>query len=63
MTLFSPGHSPPQVTMPTRIRAGSKNRYSRGPPGSSEGSSLAGQPRATAMPAVSSSSTRSDSCT
>ena len=43
ITLFSPGHSPPQVTMPTRVLAGSKKSRSRGPPGSNDGSSATRQ--------------------
>jgi len=31
MTLFSPGQSPPQVTMAAAVRAGSKKIFSRGP--------------------------------
>ena len=38
MTSFSPGHSPPQVTMATRVLDGSKKIFARGPPGSIDGS-------------------------
>ena len=59
MTLLSPGQSPPQVTIPTRVLDGSKKILRRGPPASKPGSSSTGTPRAPARPAVSSSSTRS----
>ena len=38
MTLFRPGHSPPQVTIPTRVLDGSKKILRRGPPASKPGS-------------------------
>ena len=59
MTLLSPGHSPPQVTIPTRVFDGSKKIFRRGPPASNPGSSSTATPRARAIAAVSSSSTRS----
>jgi hypothetical protein len=31
MTLFMPGHNPPQVTILARVRLGSKNNLARGP--------------------------------
>src|SRR5208337_4852906 len=42
ITLFRPGHKPPQVTMPARVRVGSKNNLSRGPASSNSTSSRAG---------------------
>jgi hypothetical protein len=36
MTSFSPGHNPPQVTIPARICAGSKKRRLRGPASSKD---------------------------
>ena len=60
MTLLSPGQSPPQVTIPTRVFDGSKKICRRGPPASKPGSSLDRRRRARAtIAAVSSSSTRS----
>ena len=63
MTSLRPGHSPPQVTMPTRVFEGSKKICRRGPPGSKPGSSSTGPPRAAIIATVSSSRTRSDSST
>src|SRR5208283_1453418 len=39
MTVFMPGQSPPQVTMPARVSLGSKKSFSRGPAISKKSSS------------------------
>src|SRR5215831_11314819 len=41
-TSLSPGHSPPQVTMPARVSGGLKNRFSRAPANSKRRSSAGG---------------------
>src|SRR4029077_6729376 len=42
ITLFKPGHKPPQVTIPARVFAGSKNNFARGPASSKSTSSRLG---------------------
>src|SRR5215467_14423185 len=59
MTSFSPGHRPPQVTMPARVSGGLKNRCSRAPANSKSRLSSDGASTVRRMVA----GTRSDSST
>ncbi len=63
ITSLMPGHRPPQVTIPTRILAGSKKMLRRGPAGSKPGRASAAQPLSATSRAVSWNSTRSSSAT
>gem|GEM_PF-3989571 len=63
MTLFNPGQSPPQVTIPARVFDGSKKSRRRAPAGSSPVSWLRGKPSPLSPDTVLSSKIRSDSST